>query len=95
MMKKYLYYIMCVFFLSSCSSQVPITNEITKPPIQKPRPIQVEKVKWSVEDGNICLSATDGIRLNTQLKDTIRYIKNLQSRLCYYGDTQYCKEETK
>lgn len=93
MMKKILIIYIVSIFVVSCTILKTDKIHLDRIILEKPSPILVEKVNWHVLDGNICLTAVDGVKLNMQLKDTLRYVKNLQSRLCYMGDTKYCNDE--
>lgn len=91
-MKNFILYIFLIFLVSCATATTTSVGLDTVVP-SKPSPVEIQRVKWLVLDGNVCLSSTDGVKNNAEIKDTLRYIKDLQGRLCYFGDTQYCKSD--
>lgn len=87
MIKYALLTTLLVLPIFGCSSPVVEPEPI---PLQKfipakPDPIQTYKVEWKVDSkGNIILSSQDGVKVNAERKDTVRYIKELQALVCYY-----------
>lgn len=90
--------LLITLLIVSCSSPTPEINVIdttvdaNKP--KAPEPINVYDIQWHVIDGNVCLSAPDGVKLNTQSKESVKYIKELQKLVCYYENNyNFCQEE--
>lgn len=84
--------ILSTVLLVGCASAPEIIDStVEKPLAAMPAPITVSDVTWKVEDGELALSTEDGVKLNLQFKDTVRYIKDLKSVICYYEDRhQFC-----
>lgn len=93
---KYTPLLMVTLLTFGCVSVAPKEEAIlVKPRPQKPDPISTYDIKWNSDDGKIWLTPEDGVKLRTQSKDTIRYIKEMQSLVCYYEKSySFCKENT-
>ncbi|AFB83929.1 Rz-like spanin [Vibrio phage pVp-1] len=85
-----------ILLLSGCVSVEPKPEniELQKYIPNKPSPVQTYSVNWKVDsNGNVYLSSTDGVKVNAERKDMIRYIKDLQNIVCYYENSySFCKE---
>lgn len=56
----------------------------------------VNDIYWHVVDGNLQISPQDGVKLNVQLKDQLRYTKQLQNLVCYYEPRHtFCNNKDK
>ncbi|QIG66431.1 hypothetical protein CHAZLY21_140 [Vibrio phage Chazly21] len=89
-------YLATLLLLVGCVSVEPKPNNVTlqtyKP--TKPSPVQTYNVDWKVDaNGNVYLSSEDGVKVNAERKDTLRYIKDMQNLVCYYENSySFCKE---
>lgn len=92
---RYVCLFLLLLFLPACSSTQVIDKATPKPLGQEPQPVKAINIDWKVEDGNLVLSSTDGVKLNKQIKDTIVYIEQLQNLVCYENPKySFCKGET-
>lgn len=90
---KYSTLLALTLVLTGCVSVAPKEVTIEKAKPQKPDPISTYDIKWNSDDGKIWLTPEDGVKLRTQSKDTIRYIKEMQNLVCYYETSySFCKE---
>lgn len=53
-----------------------------------PDPVITNKIHWNAESDKIWLTPEDGIKVNAERKDMVRYIKSLQLITCYH-EPQY------
>lgn len=95
-MIKYILAIL-ILLITSCSSKTPevkvIDTEVESSRPAPPEPVSVYDIKWSVIDGSVCLTPSGGVKLNTQSKEVVQYIKEMQKLVCYYEDSYgFCKK---
>lgn len=90
-------YLPLLLLLAGCVSVEPKSDNIKLKSYipSKPSPVQTYYVEWKVDDeGNVYLSSKDGVKVNAERKDMIRYIKDMQNLVCYYEDSySFCKEK--
>lgn len=71
----------------------PVKLDKVIPP--KPSPVQTYNVTWNATDnpGMLMISVEDGVKVNSERKDTLRYIKDLQNLVCYYENSySFCNQ---
>ncbi|BBL19234.1 hypothetical protein KIT04_065 [Vibrio phage KIT04] len=89
-------YLLLPLILTGCVSSAPVPEDVKLQNYtpSKPSPVQTYSVSWKVDnEGNVCLSSEDGVKVNAERKDMIRYIKDMQNLVCYYQNTySFCKE---
>lgn len=86
--------LLILLILVGCSTQVPVPIKLPDKPlgIEPAAPITNE-IYWKVIDGGLSLSASDGVKMNAERKDQLRYTKQLQNLVCYYESRHtFCKE---
>lgn len=86
-----------VLLLVGCTSTEirvdPIDIEHTPPP--QPSQVITHKVTWHNDGEKIWLTPQDGVKVNAERKDLIRYIKEVQLISCFYNDSYTFCDKTK
>ncbi len=80
--------LLLLLLLAGCTSTiVPEPIELTQTPLKQPEAIKTHEVYWHNDGERLWLTPTDGVKVNAERKDMIRYIKELQLVTCFYEDS--------
>lgn len=88
-------YLILLLALTGCTTTVQVDPvKLKTAPPRQPSAVKTQKVTWEAEPGKVWLTPEDGVKVNAERKDMIRYIKELQLVTCSFEDTYtFCKDK--